>query len=68
MDFNELCLPLFQLGNADLYNSYLQSLKRSVAGRRLEVFWELLVQGLQSSAAQSHGSSPIFPPRGLGLR
>uniref|UniRef100_A0A4W6FJ21 X-ray repair cross-complementing protein 5 n=1 Tax=Lates calcarifer TaxID=8187 RepID=A0A4W6FJ21_LATCA len=32
-------------GNADLYNSYLQSLKRSIPNRGLEVFWDLLVQG-----------------------
>ncbi|XP_018557864.1 LOW QUALITY PROTEIN: X-ray repair cross-complementing protein 5 [Lates calcarifer] len=31
-------------GNADLYNSYLQSLKRSIPNRGLEVFWDLLVQ------------------------
>ncbi|XP_040004024.1 X-ray repair cross-complementing protein 5 [Xiphias gladius] len=31
-------------GNADLYNSYLQSLKRSIPKRGLEVFWDLLVQ------------------------
>lgn len=35
---------VFQLGNADLYNSYLQSLKRSIPNRRLEDFWDLLVQ------------------------
>lgn len=33
-----------KLGNADLYNSYLQSLKRSISNRGLEVFWDLLVQ------------------------
>ncbi|KAF3694942.1 X-ray repair cross-complementing protein 5 [Channa argus] len=32
------------LENADLYNSYLQSLKRSIPNRGLEVFWDLLVQ------------------------
>uniref|UniRef100_A0A3B5KTE5 X-ray repair cross-complementing protein 5 n=1 Tax=Xiphophorus couchianus TaxID=32473 RepID=A0A3B5KTE5_9TELE len=32
-------------GNADLFNSYLQSLKRSIPSRGLEVFWDLLVQG-----------------------
>ncbi|KAM4558391.1 X-ray repair cross-complementing protein 5-like [Odontesthes bonariensis] len=32
------------LGNAGLYNSYLQSLKRSIPNRGLEVFWDLLVQ------------------------
>ncbi|XP_014859247.1 PREDICTED: X-ray repair cross-complementing protein 5 isoform X1 [Poecilia mexicana] len=31
-------------GNADLFNSYLQSLKRSIPSRALEVFWDLLVQ------------------------
>uniref|UniRef100_A0A3B5KUV4 X-ray repair cross-complementing protein 5 n=1 Tax=Xiphophorus couchianus TaxID=32473 RepID=A0A3B5KUV4_9TELE len=31
-------------GNADLFNSYLQSLKRSIPSRGLEVFWDLLVQ------------------------
>uniref|UniRef100_A0A8D3AE25 X-ray repair cross-complementing protein 5 n=1 Tax=Scophthalmus maximus TaxID=52904 RepID=A0A8D3AE25_SCOMX len=31
-------------GNAELYNSYLQSLKRSIPNRGLEVFWDLLVQ------------------------
>ncbi|XP_076602838.1 X-ray repair cross-complementing protein 5-like [Chaetodon auriga] len=43
------CIQAFReqsvkLGNADLYNSYLQSLKRSIPNRRLEVFWDLLVQ------------------------
>ncbi|KAM4731159.1 X-ray repair cross-complementing protein 5-like [Anableps anableps] len=31
-------------GNAELFNSYLQSLKRSIPSRALEVFWDLLVQ------------------------
>ncbi|CAL1582369.1 unnamed protein product [Knipowitschia caucasica] len=31
-------------GNAELYNGYLQSLKRSIPNRGLEVFWDLLVQ------------------------
>lgn len=35
-----------QLGNAEHYNSYLQSLKGSIPNRGLEVFWELLVQGM----------------------
>lgn len=35
---------IFQLENADLYNSYLQSLKRSIPNRGLGVFWDLLVQ------------------------
>ncbi|XP_041857448.1 X-ray repair cross-complementing protein 5 [Melanotaenia boesemani] len=43
------CIQAFReqsikLGNADLYNSYLQSLKRSIPNRSLEVFWDLLVQ------------------------
>ncbi|XP_026150879.1 X-ray repair cross-complementing protein 5 [Mastacembelus armatus] len=43
------CIKVFReqsikLGNADLYNSYLQSLKRSIPSRGLEVFWDLLVQ------------------------
>ncbi|XP_068184537.1 X-ray repair cross-complementing protein 5 [Antennarius striatus] len=43
------CIQAFReqsvkLGNAELYNSYLQSLKRSIPNRRLEVFWDLLVQ------------------------
>uniref|UniRef100_A0A3Q0QY66 X-ray repair cross-complementing protein 5 n=1 Tax=Amphilophus citrinellus TaxID=61819 RepID=A0A3Q0QY66_AMPCI len=45
------CIQAFReqsvkLGNADHYNSYLQSLKRSIPNRGLEVFWELLVQGI----------------------
>uniref|UniRef100_A0A3Q3W893 X-ray repair cross-complementing protein 5 n=1 Tax=Mola mola TaxID=94237 RepID=A0A3Q3W893_MOLML len=45
------CIQAFReqsvkLGNADLYNSYLQSLKRSITDRRLEVFWDLLVQAV----------------------
>ncbi|XP_036396923.1 X-ray repair cross-complementing protein 5 [Megalops cyprinoides] len=32
-----------RLGNAELYNSYLQSLKRSVADRGLQEFWDLLI-------------------------
>lgn len=43
------CIQAFReqsvkVGNADHYNSYLQSLKRSIPNRGLEVFWELLVQ------------------------
>ncbi|XP_047456822.1 X-ray repair cross-complementing protein 5 [Mugil cephalus] len=43
------CIQAFReqsvkLGNADLYNSYLQSLKGSIPNRGLEVFWDLLVQ------------------------
>ncbi|KAG7227479.1 hypothetical protein INR49_005293 [Caranx melampygus] len=33
-----------QGGNAELFNSYLQSLKSSIPNRGLEVFWDLLVQ------------------------
>ncbi|XP_076026110.1 X-ray repair cross-complementing protein 5-like [Genypterus blacodes] len=33
-----------KLANADLYNNYLQSLKRSIPTRGLEIFWDLLVQ------------------------
>ncbi|CAL8265802.1 unnamed protein product [Lota lota] len=33
-----------KLGNADLYNGYIQSLKRSIPSRGLQVFWDLLVQ------------------------
>ncbi|KAI1899245.1 hypothetical protein AGOR_G00059820 [Albula goreensis] len=32
-----------KIGNAELYNSYLQSLKKSVPTRKLEEFWDLLV-------------------------
>ncbi|XP_070693802.1 X-ray repair cross-complementing protein 5 [Pempheris klunzingeri] len=43
------CIQAFReqsvkLLNASLYNSYLQSLKRSIPNRGLEVFWDLLVQ------------------------
>ncbi|KAK9537514.1 hypothetical protein VZT92_005123 [Zoarces viviparus] len=43
------CIQAFReqsvkLGDANLYNGYLQSLKRSVPNRGLEVFWDLLVQ------------------------
>ncbi|XP_034549343.1 X-ray repair cross-complementing protein 5 [Notolabrus celidotus] len=43
------CIQAFReqsvkLENADLYNSYLQSLKRSIPNRGLGVFWDLLVQ------------------------
>ncbi|KAM4609330.1 X-ray repair cross-complementing protein 5-like [Polymixia lowei] len=43
------CIQAFReqsvkLGNADLYNSYLQSLKRSIPDRGLQDFWDLLVQ------------------------
>uniref|UniRef100_A0A3Q4HVD8 X-ray repair cross-complementing protein 5 n=1 Tax=Neolamprologus brichardi TaxID=32507 RepID=A0A3Q4HVD8_NEOBR len=43
------CIQAFReqsvkLGNAEHYNSYLQSLKGSIPNRGLEVFWELLVQ------------------------
>ncbi|XP_042351153.1 X-ray repair cross-complementing protein 5 [Plectropomus leopardus] len=47
------CIQAFReqsvkLGDASLYNSYLQSLKRSISSRGLEVFWDLLVQGMIS--------------------
>ncbi|XP_035860194.1 X-ray repair cross-complementing protein 5 [Sander lucioperca] len=43
------CIQAFReqsvkLGDANLYNGYLQSLKRSIPNRGLEVFWNLLVQ------------------------
>ncbi|KAL6100702.1 xrcc5 [Pungitius sinensis] len=43
------CIQAFReqsvkLGEANLYNGYLQSLKRSIPNRGLEVFWDLLVQ------------------------
>ncbi|XP_028248974.1 X-ray repair cross-complementing protein 5 [Parambassis ranga] len=43
------CIQAFReqsvmLGKADLYNSYLQSLKSSIPNRGLEVFWDLIVQ------------------------
>uniref|UniRef100_A0A8C0Y5T2 X-ray repair cross-complementing protein 5 n=1 Tax=Cyprinus carpio carpio TaxID=630221 RepID=A0A8C0Y5T2_CYPCA len=31
-------------GNAELFNSYMQSLKRSVPDRNLQEFWDLLIQ------------------------
>ena len=34
-----------QAGNAELFNSYLQSLKRSIPDRGLNDFWGLLAQG-----------------------
>lgn len=48
MDFECFISFVIQLVNADLYNSYLHSLKRSIANRGLEVFWDLLVQGMIS--------------------
>ncbi|XP_056286454.1 X-ray repair cross-complementing protein 5 [Pseudoliparis swirei] len=33
-----------ELGDANLYNGYLRSLKKSIPNRGLEVFWDLLVQ------------------------
>uniref|UniRef100_A0A667YCP3 X-ray repair cross-complementing protein 5 n=1 Tax=Myripristis murdjan TaxID=586833 RepID=A0A667YCP3_9TELE len=47
------CIQTFReqsvkLGNADLYNSYLQSLKKSIPNSGLQVFWDLLVQGMIS--------------------
>ncbi|XP_029314830.1 X-ray repair cross-complementing protein 5 [Cottoperca gobio] len=43
------CIQAFReqsvkLGDANLYNGYLQSLKTSIPNRGLEVFWDLLVQ------------------------
>ncbi|XP_032384949.1 X-ray repair cross-complementing protein 5 [Etheostoma spectabile] len=43
------CIQAFReqsikLGDASLYNGYLQSLKRSIPNRGLEVFWDLLLQ------------------------
>ncbi|XP_068559485.1 X-ray repair cross-complementing protein 5 [Cebidichthys violaceus] len=43
------CIQAFReqsvkLADASLYNGYLQSLKRSIPNRGLEVFWDLLVQ------------------------
>ncbi|XP_034742435.1 X-ray repair cross-complementing protein 5 [Etheostoma cragini] len=43
------CIQAFReqsikLGDANLYNGYLQSLKRSIPNRGLEVFWDLLLQ------------------------
>lgn len=43
------CIQAFReqsvkLGDASLYNGYLQSLKRSIPNRGLEDFWDLLVQ------------------------
>lgn len=45
MEFEYFMSSIIQQGNADLFNSYLQSLKRSIPSRGLEVFWDLLVQG-----------------------
>lgn len=39
---------VIQLENAELFNSYLQSLKSSIPNRGLDVFWDLLVQGMIS--------------------
>ncbi|KAM6985110.1 X-ray repair cross-complementing protein 5-like [Aplochiton taeniatus] len=39
--FRELSV---KLGNAELYNGYMQSLKRSLPDRGLQDFWDLLVQ------------------------
>ncbi|XP_057708578.1 X-ray repair cross-complementing protein 5 [Corythoichthys intestinalis] len=58
------CIQAFReqsvkLGKADLYNSYLQSLKGNTANRGLEAFWDLLVQGSISLISQDEveGSS-----------
>lgn len=42
----EFIVVFSQLGNADLYNNYLQSLKGSITNRQLDVFWDLVVQGM----------------------
>ncbi|CAG09291.1 unnamed protein product, partial [Tetraodon nigroviridis] len=50
-----------KLGNADLYNNYLQSLKGSITNRQLEVFWDLLVQdGLTLISNDQVKGSAIF--------
>uniref|UniRef100_A0A673JBG2 X-ray repair cross-complementing protein 5 n=1 Tax=Sinocyclocheilus rhinocerous TaxID=307959 RepID=A0A673JBG2_9TELE len=36
-------------GNAELFNSYMQSLKRSVPDRNLQELWDLLIQGKEQS-------------------
>uniref|UniRef100_A0A8C4HJR7 X-ray repair cross-complementing protein 5 n=1 Tax=Dicentrarchus labrax TaxID=13489 RepID=A0A8C4HJR7_DICLA len=64
------CIQAFReqsvkLGNADLYNSYLQSLKRSIPNRRLEVFWDLLVQGMLSRITAGFLSNRPFLERRL---
>ncbi|KAM9803496.1 X-ray repair cross-complementing protein 5-like [Syngnathus typhle] len=58
------CIQAFReqsvkLGKANLYNSYLQSLKGSITNRGLEVFWDLIVQASISliSQDQVEGSS-----------
>eukprot|EP00064_Thunnus_orientalis_P009345 superscaffoldBa00001180_g9369 len=56
------CIQAFReqsvkLGNADLYNSYLQSLKRSIPNRGLEVFWDLLVQAGHDVRREAMGMS-----------
>uniref|UniRef100_A0AAQ5XHW0 X-ray repair cross-complementing protein 5 n=1 Tax=Amphiprion ocellaris TaxID=80972 RepID=A0AAQ5XHW0_AMPOC len=57
------CIQAFReqsvkLGNADLYNSYLQSLKSSIENRGLEVFWDLLVQGMISLFTRKEAAAP----------
>ncbi|XP_061736083.1 X-ray repair cross-complementing protein 5 [Nerophis ophidion] len=58
------CIQAFReqsikLGNADPYNDYLQSLKKSIPSKGLEVFWDLLVQDAVSLISQDEvqGSS-----------
>uniref|UniRef100_A0A672QJL5 X-ray repair cross-complementing protein 5 n=1 Tax=Sinocyclocheilus grahami TaxID=75366 RepID=A0A672QJL5_SINGR len=41
---------LHQSGNAELFNSYMQSLKRSVPDRNLQEFWDLLIQGKEQAS------------------
>lgn len=40
---------LHQSRNAELFNSYMQSLKRSVPDRNLQEFWDLLIQGKEQA-------------------
>lgn len=44
---------LFQCGNSDLFNKYMESLKKSVPDRNLQEFWELLIQGTETLKAWS---------------
>ncbi|KAF1382459.1 hypothetical protein PFLUV_G00144000 [Perca fluviatilis] len=73
------CIQAFReqsvkLGDANLYNGYLQSLKRSIPNRGLEVFWDLLVQdaitliskdeveGSTVSKNEANQVTPLFKP------
>lgn len=63
MEFECFMSSIIQQGNADLFNSYLQSLKRSIPSRALEVFWDLLVQGTISLFLRScKVSTKLFFP------